>query len=249
MTVRKSTKTSIIIEDEPSQPEEKLHASLIFLYGPPKIGKSEFFSHFTDPYYIQTEPGLKWLNVRKTYVKNWSEFKELLTLLEKRISSGKFTASYIVVDTVDNLFRFCLEYVCDVRKIDHPSDQAYGKGWEALGREWNKGIGRVVTLMPDVGVGFVGHSTVRETKKHGIVIEKIMPEMSRSGFRTLNALCDFILYAGVEERRVRKVNGKKVWRQKRFLYTRPTEDVETGARGPQFPEKVPFDYANFKEYF
>ena len=149
----------MIIEDAPSQPEEKLHSSLVFIYGPPKIGKSEFFSHFDDPYYIATEPGLGWLKVRKTYIKNWEEFMLLMEVLKSRYNAGNFVASYFVVDTVDNLFNFCLEYVCTKRNIDHPAAEGYGKGWEALGREWHKGIMKLATLIPSVGVGFIVHST------------------------------------------------------------------------------------------
>lgn len=242
---RRQTKTSLKIEDEPSQPEEKLHSSLIFIYGPPKIGKSEFFSHFNDPYYIATEPGLGWLNVRKTYVNDWDEFMELMEILKERIRARKFSAGYFVVDTVDNLFRFCLEHVCESRKIDHPSDEGYGKGWEALGREWQKGIARLVTL--GTGVGFVGHSTEREVELRSIKITKIVPEIQKRGFRTINGLCDFVLHAGAEEVKVKGKKGK--WKQKRFLYTRPTENVETGARGPDFPAKIAFDYETFASYF
>lgn len=245
--VRKSTST-IRVEDE-IKPENLLHQSLIFIYGAPKIGKSEFFSHFTDPYYVATEPGLGWLGVRRKRVDDWEEFTELMIELKKRVKNGKFTAGYIVVDTVDNLFRFCLEHVCKSRKIDHPSDEGYGKGWEALGREWAKGIARLVTLMPGVGVGFIGHSTEREVEHRNMKITKTVPEIQKRGFRTINALCDFVLHAGAEEVKTKTRKGKSKYRQKRFLYTRPTENVETGARGPHFPSKISFDFETFASYF
>jgi len=217
------------------------HKSLIFLHGDPKVGKSQFFSQFPDVYFIATEKGLNRLNVRKTYIDSWQEFKDIIRLMRKESRAGNFEAGYIVIDTADLLFHYCTVHVCDRLGIEGIADAKWGKGWSALGKEWIDNIAILCNIGPSIG--FIGHSTEREVIVKGLATMQAVPEMQKKGFKTLNALCDYILHAKME--RIGKGSTSK---EKRMLYLRGTPEVMAGCRDELAPEKIEFSYKSFLAY-
>lgn len=214
---------------------------MIFLYGDPKVGKSEFFAKFPDVYFIATEKGLGRLNVRKSYIDGWEEFKLLINFMKKQFKAGNFNAGYIVVDTADLLYHFCVEYICEKLNIDSIGDAKWAKGWTMLGREWISAINILCTIGPSVG--FIGHCTEKEVIIRGVTSAKTIPEMQKKGFKTLNALCDYVIFAQIE--RVGK--GRKST-EERFMYLRGTPEIEAGSRDGNAPLKIPFSYESFLSY-
>ena len=224
-----------------SNPKKLIEDFLIFIYGRVKIGKSEFCSHISNSLFLETEPGLKFLKVKKMKIASWKDFCDIVKILEKKLIK---TLNYkcIVVDTVDNLSRFCMDFVCTKKKIEHPSDQEWGKGWEALFNEWHRWIVRLSSL--SVGVIFIGHHTEKEMIYRNMKITRVVPALGNTFYRSINALVDFIFYVGNE--RVKKNNK---WVERRFLYTRATENIEAGSRGGNLPAKIKFDFDIFKKNF
>ena len=239
--VGKQQKQGIVLEAEASLEGSDPHKSLIFLYGDPKVGKSEFFSNFPDVYFIATEKGLGRLNVRKSYVEDWEDFLKLIKHMKKAAKSGEFHAGYIVVDTADLLFHLCVEYVCNKMNIDSIADAKWGKGWSALGKEWINAINILCNIGPSIG--FIGHASEKEVVVKGITTAKTIPEMQKKGFKTLNALCDYIIYARLE-----RVGKGKSSTEERFMYLRGTPEIEAGSRDGNSPLKLNFSYDSFLGY-
>lgn len=229
---------------EPSEPKQHVDDFIVLCYGDSGFGKSTFASELEDPLFLETEPGLKWLNVKKMKVDGWENFQEIIKALEVAAVNDKRPCRTVVVDTVDNLTRFCQAYVCAERGIDHPTDQDWGKGWDALFNEWHLWIVRLCSC--GLGVWFIGHAKDKEVVSRSIKITKIMPAFSATFYRSLNALVDFIFYCGFRVVKSRKT-GKKT--ERRYLFTKPSEQYDGKDRTGQLPERIPFRYAKFKEEF
>ena len=227
----------------PEEPKKNIEDFITWLYGPPKIGKSDLCSQLVDPLFLKTEPGLKFLKVKKKTIKDWGMFRKAITILEKHLGK-KIEAKVIVIDTVDNLYKFCADYVAIKKGFEHPSDEKWGKGWEAIFNEWHKWIVRLCNL--GVGVVFISHSTEKEVVSRSISITKTMPSIPNTAHKSLNAISDFIFYMGFK---TTKKKGKKA-KERRVIYTRPSETMEAGSRKKNLPRIIPCDdFETFLDYF
>lgn len=225
----------IEFEDESTQEGGQFQDFLSLTYGPPKIGKSTLWSLFEGVYFLPTEVGYKSLNIRKTYIPNWKTFTAFIKKMEK---SKKKVATVTIwcVDTVDNLSKFCLQYVCGREDIAHPSDQEWGKGWEAFRDEFTHWILRLCALGP--GVSFISHQQQRDIVFHGIKMPKETPAMPKTSYTVINNLVDVILklsYVG------KMKSSKDILSTKRCIYTRPTAMYDAGDKTKKLPVKIPFN--------
>ncbi len=235
-----SASGTIVIPDEPIEAMFYPEDYSILLYGQPKIGKSTFASLFEDPLFISTEPGLKFLKARKVEVRDWPTYLAVVKMLE----SGKHSCGVLVLDTVDNAFKFCFDYICNKKGFEHPSDEEWGKGWEAVHDEFFRGIMRLANL--GVGIIFVSHETKRDVVSRSLTITKTMPTLPKTGWRVIDPLVDLILYLGFDTVRDPKT---KRFKERRVIITKPSENLEAGDRLARLPERMPLDINIFKKHF
>jgi hypothetical protein len=113
---------------------------------------------FPKAMFLFCEPGGKALSVYGRAVKNWKELKGYVRLICK-----DKTFENVVVDTADYAYEYCSDYVCKKMGIDHPSDEAWGKGWKAVKAEIAGEVNRL--LHSGKGVIFISHSRDEEVKK------------------------------------------------------------------------------------
>ncbi|KKL56689.1 hypothetical protein LCGC14_2242920, partial [marine sediment metagenome] len=225
---------SIEIEEEATREGGAFQDYLSLTYGPPKIGKSTLWSLFPGVYFLPTEPGYKSLKVRKSYIPNWGTFIKFVTTMERKPKLYR-DISIFCLDTVDNLSKFCLQYVCGREDIAHPADQEWGKGWEAFRDEFTHWILRLCALGP--GVSFISHQNVREVIFHGVKMPKETPAMPKTSYTVINNLVDIILKISY----VGKLKSRKdVLSTKRCIYTQPTAMYDAGDRTGNLPEKIVF---------
>jgi hypothetical protein len=86
-----------------------------------------------------------------------------------------------------------MDHVCSKLVIEHPSDEAYGKGWKALRDEFTKAMIRIHNL--DMGCIFLSHATEKEiTRRNGEVSNRIVPTMAKQAREILEGLVDIIAY-------------------------------------------------------
>ena len=209
---------------------------LTLLYGPPKIGKTQLTIRFPGVYLLPTEPGYKWANVRKSFIPNWATFIEFIKHMEKNRKLVK-TVKMWGVDTVDNLSKFCMQYVCGRENIAHPSDEEWGKGWEAFRDEFTHWIMRLTSLGP--GTLFISHEQERDVISRSITITKRMPAMPKTCYTVINNLVDVILNMGtVTETKL--IKGKKKRVDVRCLFTKPAEHFDAGDRTGKLPDEIRF---------
>lgn len=210
----------------PSVPEVNFSRFYTLLYGPPKIGKSTLASTYPDALFISTEPGLNFLEVLKTDCRNWIEFRNIVKQL--RMPEAKERYKTIVVDTVDLLYLWCEQFVCDTKGIEHPSDEDYGKGWAFVREEFQKGCGHIVS--EGYGVVFISHVRETEVKIGGVKVSKAIPSISNQARKVILPLVDFMLYLAPDIKAPE--SGRRV------IYTRPTAVFEAGCRQKYFPAEI-----------
>jgi len=201
-----------------SQPITDFLAYTLFVYGPPKIGKSSLFKH-AKYFYLGFEKGLKALGVFKRYPKNWEHFLEYLDLLEEACDDNTCIYRGVVVDTAEKCFDMCLAYVCEKYGMEHPADEEYGKGWERLKREFTRAIVRLENL--PIPVAYVSHSQTSTIKRSkGTDRTRISPKLSGTARHALLSQVDMIIYIGYSP-----VDGSR-----RLIYMQGTELIEAGGR-------------------
>ena len=189
----------------------------LFVYGPPKIGKSSMFKD-ADYFYFAFEKGLKALATYRRYIKSWELFLGYLSLLEKQCESGKCIYKGVAIDTAEKFFLQCLAYVCKERGIDHPADEPYGKGWEALRNELENAVTRIENL--PLGKVYISHSRVSSIFEKRKEKSRISPKLTGTARSVILSQVDGIIYVGYSQ-----ADGVT-----RRLYLQGTDLIEAGGR-------------------
>lgn len=223
---------------EKTKPVNNSSEFLTLIYGPGKIGKSTFCSNADNAIFLATEPGLNHLEVFEQPITTWKDMMDACSLLER----GSHQFRTVIIDTVDNAYKLCTDYICNKRKIEHVSDLTRGKGYDFVNQEFHRVINKLAFLPG--GLILVSHSRETEvtlsTGKH----TKIVPTLPPSARKFILGLVDLILFCDHE--RVEK-NGKTVWR--RVIRTKPSVDYEAGDRTGRLPEILPLDFKAFQGAF
>jgi hypothetical protein len=215
-------------------PKAKMEEQTILLYGPPKIGKSTLASQFDSPLFLATEAGLNNLEVYQIPIPSWDEF---LTAC-KEIATQKHEFKTIIIDTVDNLFKACSEYVRKKNNIQHESDLEWGKGWQLVKDEFTRALTKL-SLLP-YGLVMVSHSDSIEIKTRTAKINKTVPTLPKSAREIVLGMSDIILLA----ESIVTDEGEK-----RILRTKPSENWEAGDRTGRLPAMLPLEFKAFHDAF
>lgn len=218
-----------------SKPKEKLEDYVILLYGVPKIGKSTFCSEMENPLFLATEAGLNALEVYQIPIPTWETF---LTAC-KDIAEGKHSFKTIVIDTADQLWKACSEYIRKKNNIQHESDLDWGKGWGLVKDEFSRAVVKL-SLLP-YGLVLVSHADTIEIKTRTAKINKAVPTLPKTAREIVLGMADIIIYA---ESVVTDKEGER-----RIIHTKPSENWEAGDRLGRLPEVLPLSFSEFKKAF
>ncbi len=211
----------------------------VLLYGRSKIGKSTWCAQSDKALFLATEPGLNALDVFQAPVSNW----EKLLAACGDIAEGKHSFKTIIVDTVDNCYRMCCEYICKKYKIEHESDLGYGKGWALINNEFHRVLTKLA-FMP-FGLFLVSHSVEKELETRTGKHTRIVPTLPDKARKIVLGMVDLILYCDIEA--VTDEEGKTSYR--RVMRTKPSPHYEAGDRTGRLPETIALDYVKFIEAF
>lgn len=117
-----------------TQPKPNLAELTVLVYGQTKIGKTTFCAQGEDALFLATEPGLNSLSVYQTPIQSW---EDLLNVCAE-ITEGKHPFKTVIIDTIDNAYKFCTDYIVKKYKIEHESDLGYGKGYALVNNEFQR---------------------------------------------------------------------------------------------------------------
>jgi hypothetical protein len=222
-----------VLPEKKSKPLLELGKYIILCYGDPKVGKSTFCSQMPDPLFIATEEGLHALEVFQAPVTTWEEIIKVLSELH---SSDRFQT--VVIDTIDNAYQMCQDYICKKHEIKHPQDLDWGKGWSLVNKEFQRVM--VKLTREGRGIVFVSHAQHITIKTRTSEITKAVPTLPNSARRFILGISDIIFYAEVLD------TDKGI---KRVIHTEPSESWEAGDRTGKFPPLLPLDYKAVEKSF
>lgn len=189
--------------------------------------------------FLATEPGLNHLEVYQQPISTWDE----LLAAAKEIADGKHAFRTIVIDTVDNAYRMCAEYICRKYEVEHESDLEYGKGYAMVNGEFHRVLNKLA-LLP-YGLFLVSHSQEKEIEARTGKYTKVVPTLPDKARKLVLGLVDIILFCDLEP--TIGADGKPSYR--RVLRTKPSLAYEAGDRTGRLPEVVDLNFAAFAEAF
>ena len=213
------------------------------LYGPTKIGKTSFCAA-NDALFLCTEPGTEALSTYEIQITGWGDlFAASQALTKAYKAEEKLPYTSIVIDTIDNAWSFCQADVCRRLNIKHPSDASYGKGWDAVKREFRDTL-LAFSRLP-VGLWMISHSKTTTIETEGAPdYDRTTPTLPGSAREIVLGLCDMVLFADFHS----EVKKGKV-KQYRVIRTKPTASYDAGDRTGKLPEIISLDYYKFMKSF
>jgi hypothetical protein len=209
------------------------------VYGPAKIGKSTFCSNADKALFLATEPGLNNLDTYQVDVRTW---EDLLGACAE-LAAGNHPFKTVVIDTIDNAYKMCEEYICKKHGVDYHGDLAYGKGFSLVNNEFQRVLTKLA-FMP-YGLYLVSHSQEIEVDSRTGKYHRIVPTIPEKARRILLGLADVILFCDIET--VMGADGKPT--TKRVMRTKPSLAYESGDRTGRLPETIDLDYNAFLRAF
>jgi hypothetical protein len=222
-----------------TKPTTDLAKQTILLYGAPKLGKSSFSSQFPEAMFFECEPGLNHLEVFKVPTYSWEAFLDACKLIAK----GDHGFKTLVIDTVDNAFKMCSDYVCAKHGIEYEGDMGHGKGWALVKNEWHRVLTRLASL--PYGLILISHAVDKTIETRTGEYTKTQPSLPDRARNVVLGLVDMILYGDSVSRKDATGN---VFID-RVLRTKPHPTYEAGDRTGRLPDVLPLDYDAFVKAF
>lgn len=143
------------------------------LYGVPGVGKSVFASKAPKPFFITSDGNYSWLEDFGAdpnaciQVSSWAEAKNAF-------SQDYDEYDTIVVDLIEDLFKWCEKEYCVKNKIDHVSDVGYGKGYDITRNDFFIEMSKLINM--DKHIIFISHGlSVVEKDRRGVEHTKYVP--------------------------------------------------------------------------
>lgn len=226
-----------LIPTSKSKPKEMFEEFLTLIYGAPKVGKSTFCSGLDSPLFLDTESGLNSLDVYKINIDSWETFKEAYK--ELKAQKGKLPFKTLVIDTIDNLWQMCSDYICKQNKITHESELEWGKGYAMIKREFNVALAAYRQL--GLGMIYTSHAEMREIATRVGKYSKAEPTMAKRCADAILPSVDFILYVESQD----QGDGT----EKRVIHTKPSKYWNAGDRLGVLPEEIELDAKAFMKAF
>lgn len=227
----------------------------VLVFAEPKIGKSTL-TVTLDPEHtiaLDVEDGLSAIEAYKHRITSWGRAtgttgegrNQQLVLAEdsfrgaiKLLHEEEHPYKVAVVDTADALAALCTEYVLSALGAGagyvHASDFEYGKGWDAINKEWALRIGALCRVVESVVL--VSHANVKTMKdRTGEEYPVYVPALGPKGILNwTTGFVDHILFMRMEE----NGDGEEL----RAVHTQPTRSWQAGGRtvagGPQLPDPI-----------
>ena len=224
-----------ILPTTKTPPKPNLSDLTVLLYGQTKAGKSEFCSHADGALFLATEPGLNALDVYQVPIQTWED----LLAVCREVSEAKHPFKTIVVDTIDNAYKFCTEYVLKKHDIDHESDLGYGKGYALVNSEFQRVLTKLAFL--PYGLFLVSHAKEIEVDSRTGKYTRIVPTLPDKARKIVLGMVDMVLYCDLED--------CKDQTTRRVIRTKPSRYYEAGDRTGRLPETLDLDFGKFLEGF
>jgi hypothetical protein len=220
-------------------PKPNLADLTVLVYGQTKIGKSTFCSNSDRALFLATEPGLNALDVYQVPVQSWEE----LSAACKEVEEGQHPFKTVVIDTIDNAYKFCTDYMVKKCKIEHESDLGYGKGYALVNNEFQRLLTKLAFL--PYGLFLISHAKEIEIDNRSEKYTRVVPTLPDKARKIVLGMVDMVLYCGLEA-----LEGEGQEKQfRRLIRTKPSLYYEAGDRTGRLPETLDLDFGKFLEEY
>lgn len=216
------------------------------LYGEPGTGKSVFASRAPKPFFITTDGNYEWLEdfgADPNAHRQCNSFAEIVDC----ISKGFEGYETVVLDLTEDAFKWCEYEYCIKNRIQHLSDQGYGKGYDASGNEFFIEICKLLGLDKNVILLMHGIQYVVKDRR-GVEQTKFGPT-SRIRDKVLDMIegrVRFFLRCYVKDEE--QTDGSVVKRRYLSLVPKPNEfGIIRGVDENLIPHDIPLDFNVFTE--
>jgi len=209
------------------------------VYGCQKIGKSEMASQFPNALFFECEPGLGELSVYKIPTYTWPDLLDACKL----VAAGDHNFKTVVIDTVDNAFKYCSDYVNAKHNIEYEGDLGHGKGWAFVKNEWHRVLTRLAGL--PVGLVLISHAVDKRIETRTGEYTKTQPSLPDRARQVVLGLVDMILFCDTIAKKDEQGNVIV----QRVIRTKPHPTWEAGDRTGRLPETLPLEFGAFASCF
>jgi hypothetical protein len=220
-------------------PKNSLADLTALVFGPTKIGKSTLCSHAEDAVFLATEPGLNALNVYQVPILCW---EDLLNACAE-LAEGKHPFKTVVIDTVDNAYKFCGDFTLKKFKVEHESDLGYGKGYALVNNEFQRVLTKLAFL--PYGLFLISHAKEIEMDSRTGKYTRIVPTLPDKARKIVLGMADMVLFCDMEV--ASGADGQPSMR--RVIRTKPSLFYEAGDRTGRLPETLDLDFGAFLSAF
>lgn len=230
MSILPSTKT---------QPKPGLADLTVLVYGQTKIGKTTFCSQAESALFLATEPGLNALDVYQVPIQSWDDLLNVCA----EVVEGKHPFKTIIIDTIDNAYKFCTDYILRKFKVEHESDLAYGKGYAIVNNEFQRVVTKLAFL--PYGLFLISHAKEIEVETRTGKYTRILPTLPDKARKIVLGMADMVLFCDLEV--ADGEGGETVTR--RVIRTKPSLYYEAGDRTGRLPEAIDLAFPTFLDAF
>jgi hypothetical protein len=204
-----------LIPTEKTKPKTNLMDHVIFLYGPPKIGKSTLISEIDDVLFMNTGGGLDALECYQIPIPDWETFAQA----GLEFVSGEHKFKVAAIDTIDRLHKMCVNYLMKKHNVQHPSDLEWGKGYDMVKDELMRPLTKLA-LSP-YGLILISHVDEKEIKTRTATITRSVPTLQGYIWNMIDGLTGIIML-------MTSIQDKDGYR--RIIRTTPNETYIAGDR-------------------
>jgi hypothetical protein len=222
-----------------TQAKPALADMTVLVYGQTKIGKSTFCSQADGALFLAAEPGLNALEVYQVPIQSW---EDLLNACAE-VTEGKHPFKTVIIDTIDNAYKFCTDYIVRKCKIEHESDLGYGKGYALVNNEFQRVLTKLAFL--PYGLFLVSHAKEIEIETRTGKYTRIVPTLPDKARKIVLGMVDQVLFCDLEL--TTADDGAKNIR--RVIRTKPSLYYEAGDRTGRLPETIDLDFRMYLDAF
>lgn len=221
-----------------------LRRSRWFLSGEEKIGKSILASGWPNALFGATEQ--RHNHIKDAHVVDlvdWNKYKgddgrtNCIDFV-KQLQSRSFQKEYntIVIDVVDLTYEWCVIDVCKDRKIEHRSDEGFGKGYDIVDQEYKKWFYELLSL--PYGLIFISHTKIVEVNTMHGTKSKLISTLSDRARRIIYPHMGVICMMHYDLVDTSKGAEKSKFINKRVLSFGGNEYLEAGDGEGYLPKRI-----------
>ena len=150
-----------MLADKPTiQTSLPFHELSIMVFGTPSSGKTSFCNDGKDTLFLATFPTQKeQVFARVENMASWEDFKSKVHEIIQLKIQGQLPITSVVLDIIDNLWNYCLTFICATKNLKYPPTTDFGKTWQEINMEF---LGVLDSLMRVIPVRIISHAETSE---------------------------------------------------------------------------------------